>query len=252
MPKCPWTKLIIRFDDVSPSMAWSKFLPLKRTLEEIGIRSVLGVVPDCKDPKLCVEEERPDFFDLVREWQKFGDTIAQHGTHHVYTTNETGLLGINHYSEFAGHSEATQMHLLEVGKTRLEAEGVWQPYFMAPAHSFDAVTLKCLKLNGFWACTDGYGFAPYRREGIVLVPQLASKPFNVGFGVATVCLHINNMSKSQLAELRDNILINKDRFIDFKSALITPSNSHALHIGLRAATKISLNALRNTKKMWMK
>lgn len=76
-------------------MAWSKFLPLKRYLEDLGVNCLLGVVPECRDAKLEVEPARDDFYDLVRAWQANGDTIVQHGAYHVYETPEAGLLGVN-------------------------------------------------------------------------------------------------------------------------------------------------------------
>ena len=162
------SKILIRFDDVAPGMAWSKFIPLKEHLESLGIRSILGVVPDCQDQKLNVEEIKPDFFNLIRTYRDYGDIIAQHGTHHNYVTQDSGILGINNFSEFAGLAFEEQKLTLKKGKEILLAEEVWQPYFMAPAHSFDTNTLKALRDLDFHALTDGYGFYPVSYTHLTL------------------------------------------------------------------------------------
>jgi predicted deacetylase len=210
-------KYILRFDDITPGMAMSKFLPLKHVLEELNIYSVLGVVPDCRDPKLYIEDGNSvDFFNYVRSWKKYGDTIAQHGTYHVYDSLNSGILKINKNSEFAGHEYDIQLEKLKSGKEILLRENVWQPYFMAPSHSFDKNTLKALSALGFEKLTDGYGFFPYRLCGVLLVPQLFSIPISFGFGYLTICVHINSMSQDQINELINFIRANRSKFVDFK------------------------------------
>lgn len=212
------SQYIIRFDDITPTMDWGKFLPLKKLLEELGIKSILGVVPDNKDPKLNVSIERHDnFFEQVLAWKKYGDTISQHGYTHVYDSTNAGILQINKRSEFAGHSFDQQFQRLKKGKEILERYQVWEPYFMAPAHSFDKNTLKALKALGFLALTDGYGYYPYEIEGIIFVPQLATYPVDFGFGIHTLCIHINSMTSDQIDALKIYIRTHKDKFVDFKS-----------------------------------
>ena len=209
-------KYIIRFDDISPGMAWSKFLPLKRELESRGGKAVLGVVPECRDKSLAVEPIQHDFFAHIRRWQSYGDAILQHGTHHVYSTQDAGILKIKNNSEFAGHSYETQYKLLDKGKKILQNEDCWQPYFMAPSHSFDENTLKALSSLGFVSISDGYGFFPYKLHNVVLVPQLFSKPIRFIPGISTICIHINSMSHSQINSLIWFIKCHKDHFVDFK------------------------------------
>lgn len=213
------TKFIIRFDDICSTMAWSKFLEIKSRLEELNVKSILGVVPECRDPKLDVGEHSIDFFDRVRRWQGFGDTIAQHGTFHIYDSCSSGILGINSRSEFAGHDYQLQLDRINYGKQILIEEGVWQPYFMAPAHSFDKNTIKALTQLDFLAITDGYGFYPYRFDSIVMVPQLTSFPLNVGFGYSTICLHTNTISQMGINRLLAFVEKYIDQFVDFKDVV---------------------------------
>jgi len=211
------SRYIIRFDDITPGMAWSKFLPLKKELEGLGVKSILGVVPECLDESLAIEAVDDNFFDYIRRWQGYGDAILQHGTHHLYKTTSSGILKINNNSEFAGCSYKEQYQLLKKGKNILESEECWQPYFMAPSHSFDKNTLKALSELGFAAISDGYGFFPYKLLNIVLVPQLFSKPFRLLPGISTICIHINNMSDSEIKKLLVFVSKHKDRFVDFKN-----------------------------------
>ena len=110
------SKLLLRFDDITPGMSWSKFLPLKSQIEELGIRSILGVVPDCKDKNLLVEDHRSDFFEIIRTYKDYGDSIFQHGTYHLYKNNNAGILGINSKSEFSGLDLDDQRRLIKYGK----------------------------------------------------------------------------------------------------------------------------------------
>ncbi len=215
------TRFILRFDDITPRMAWSKFLPFKEILEKNKIKSLLGVVPESQDPKLDVEKERGDFFDMVRFWERYGDSIAQHGLHHCYDSNSAGILAINPRSEFAGLSYDRQLHRIRKGKELLEREGVWHPFFMAPAHSFDYKTLKALSYFNFKAVTDGYGFHPYYMNSILLVPQMTSFPLHAGFGVCTICVHINSMKDIDIRKLQNFIIFNKNKFVDFKDVVAT-------------------------------
>jgi len=209
-------KYILRFDDITPGMSWSKFLPLKEFVESYGIKSVLGVVPKSLDSKLLVEPLKSDFFGYIRKYSDYGDAVAQHGTNHVYCTENPGLLDINNRSEFSGLTYNTQLEKINEGKQILENENVWQPWFMAPAHSFDKNTIKALLDLDFVAITDGYGFFPYKCNSILCVPQMSSSPIRYGPGVSTICLHINSMSMKDISEIKFFIIDNHEKFIDFK------------------------------------
>ena len=243
------TKFILRFDDVTPQMAWSNFLPLKKIVEGLGIRSVLGVVPDCKDPKLSIEPKVDHFYDQVRKWYDFGDSIAQHGTHHLYDSNSSNLLGVNQRSEFAGHSFVIQFDKILKGKEILVNEGVWQPWFMAPNHSFDVATLEALNKLDFVAITDGYGFYPYLSHSLLFVPQMTSFPIKIGFGLSTICLHINSMTPSDILTITQFILGNKDKFVDFKDVVEDGSVNGMHATSQRMISRTLLRSYRSIKAL---
>jgi len=236
-------KYILRFDDINPEMAWSRFIPLKQKLEKVGIVSILGVIPDCFDQTIMVEKRNSNFFDLVRGWKNYGDTIAQHGTHHIYSTSSAGILKINNRSEFAGLPYNEQLNLIKKGKKILEDEECWQPFFMAPSHSFDKNTLAALSSLGFESITDGYGIFPYRINDITLVPQLFSKPIKFLPGIQTLCIHINSMNQKQILTLESFVINNKNKFLNY----IDVSNSWRDFneaIFLRHLTKFMAKTLR--------
>jgi predicted deacetylase len=241
------THFILRFDDVTPQMAWSKFLPFKDFVESFRIKSILGVVPESLDPNLVVEPKRNDFFELIRGYSSFGDAIAQHGTNHTYDTTCPGMLGINNRSEFSGHSYSSQLEKIRKGKDILVNEGVWQPWFMAPAHSFDHNTIKALSALEFNAITDGYGFYPYEINSILLVPQMSSFPLRSGFGISTICLHINSMNDRDILKMKKFIIANHKQFVDFKDIVSYRAINHNIASISRHVSQILLKSFRKVK-----
>lgn len=241
------TRFVIRFDDVTPGMAWSKFAPFVALAQELDIPYLIGVVPDCRDPALRVEPHRADFWDFVRERVARGWTVAQHGHTHHYVTAERGLLGIGKKSEFAGLPFAEQKEMLATGKNILVREGVWQPVFMAPSHSFDANTLKALDDLGFESLTDGYGFYPYKIKGLMAVPQLFSKPIGFGFGVETVCLHVNTLSVAQIDRQVAALWARRGSIISFSEALKVVSPAPLIAPIVRVASEVALKTVRSLR-----
>lgn len=248
-------KFILRFDDITQDMNWSNFLKIKEVAEHYNIKSILGVVPENRDPNLSVHTNNTelttiDFFKIIKDYSIYGDTIAQHGTYHIYTNKNSGLLGINNKSEFAGESYILQKKKLEAGKKILQHYEVWQPYFMAPSHSFDTNTLKALKELGFIAITDGYGIYPYSLEGIILVPQLFGKPTKlIPFGIQTICLHTNSMNAKSLRYLIDFLERNHKSFLNFKYVInMKPKLSFLQPIAYQSST-YSIKLLRSLKSL---
>jgi len=212
------SKIIVRVDDVCETMDWDRFLYFKQGLERLKIKAILGVVPNCKDESLSLHEARGDFFDLVRRWRDYGDTIAQHGYEHRYNTSDSGVMKINNFSEFAGLSYQDQFQKLSAGKAIMVNQGIWEPHFMAPGHSFDDVTIDCLVDLGFETITDGYGFYPYKYRGLVFVPQLFSQPIPMPFGVQTIAVHTNYESLERVDNILKFLKIRLDNVISYSDA----------------------------------
>ena len=243
------TKIIVRFDDICPNLNWEIFLFIKKELQDLGIRSVLGVIPDNKDESFLKYEYKENFFDLINLYKNFGDTIAQHGTYHKYTTTSKGILKINNRSEFAGHDFKYQYKLIKKGKQILVSNNCWQPVFIAPSHSFDENTIEALKKLGFKSISDGYGFFPYKEKGIDFVPQISSKPFNTGFGLATICIHTNNLNKINIKKFLEFIYSNRSRIISYEEYNSIKSPSKYIDLGLNFVSRKIISSVRIYKKL---
>ncbi|RZI81232.1 MAG: DUF2334 domain-containing protein [Rubrivivax sp.] len=242
------SRFVIRFDDVCPGMAWTRFQPFLDFFDlHPQVKPLLGVVPENRDRKLDVAPRRADFWDLAREWHARGWTLAQHGTTHEYSQPGGGLLAVGTKSEFTGLTLQAQKDRLARGQAILKDEGVWQPCFMAPSHSFDLNTLRALRELGFEAVTDGYGLYPYEVEGLTLVPQLFSTPIHIGFGVYTVCLHVNSMSDDRIAATLRFMARHTGRLISFDAARHTPA-PRLLGTAARAASSAALRTLRSARR----
>ena len=241
------TRYLIRFDDITPGMAWSKFKPFEAVADELNLPFLVGVVPDCRDSTLVVEPERADFWAGLREKAAKGWTIAQHGYTHIYATKERGLLGIGRKSEFAGLPYAKQFEKLANGKEIMMREGVWHGVFMAPSHSFDANTLKALKALDFSAITDGYGFFAYDVDGLIALPQLLARPLGLGLGVETICLHVNTMSDASIARMVGFIREHRSSIIGFGDAIAIESKSVLVEQFLRFMSQFALRSYRRVR-----
>ncbi len=197
-------KLAIRMDDISPDMNREKFMAFKALLDEYGIKPLIGVVPDNGDPNLHKEKEKEDFWDLVRNLQESGWTVAMHGYRHIYTTRKGGIFPLNHFSEFAGVPEDEQEKMLRKGSEILKRNGISTDIFMAPGHSYDRATLRALRNCGYTRLTDGFGNGPYLRNGMVFYPIsfLKSRSLKKKRGVTTLVVHTNEMEEKHLEGYR--------------------------------------------------
>ena len=95
-------------------MDWESWNTVEQVLVTNAIKPIMAVVPDNKDEKLQVGEENKKFWLKVIEWQNMGWSIALHGYQHLYETNDSGLLGLNKYSEFSGLSYEMQIKKLKM------------------------------------------------------------------------------------------------------------------------------------------
>lgn len=163
-------KILIRFDDICPTMNWTQWEEAKNLMDETGVTALLGVVPDCKDPDLMIEEPRADFWEYIRDLQSRGYAIAMHGYQHVFALKADGIVTRNKISEFAGLPYEVQLEKIKRGKEILKSHGIETDVFFAPAHSYDDNTLRALSACGFKYVSDGFSSKPYMRQGIKMIP----------------------------------------------------------------------------------
>lgn len=203
-----------RLDDITEDMDWDKFYRMKDIFDTYNVKPLIGVVPKNLDSKLKRGGLREDFWEILRSLQASGWKIAQHGYEHRYVTTDSGLLGLKNASEFAGVPYEEQYEKLRRGKNILEEHGIRTDIFMAPGHTYDRLTLKALRNNGFRYVTDGYTDCLYEYEGLVFVPcKSASRP--LGRGIDTVCLHTNGMEEQDFKEAETLIRAKRGLLTDY-------------------------------------
>lgn len=207
--------LTFRLDDIAPGLARENLDRLEAIFDNYGIKPLIGVVPDCKDPHLQVEAcDENEFWQNVLRLQDKGWTIALHGLEHVYSNECSGILDANPFSEFAGLSYEKQLDMITRGRSILQEKGLNASFFMAPGHTFDENTLKALVANGIFNVTDGYAKQLYIREGVTFYPCKLSEAKVVN-SIDTVCIHLNNWKDSNFIELENFLKEHKDICTDF-------------------------------------
>lgn len=214
-------KVIIRMDDICPQMKRAPFYRMKDLLDRYNAKAIIGVVPDCKDQSLNLEDEDPEFWHMIKELQNNGWTIAMHGCYHVYVTKENGYISDNKRSEFAGLSYQQQLEKIQYGKEKLREEGIITDVFMAPSHSYDKNTLLALKAAGFRYITDGLTSKPYEHMGLVFIPCIEPKIINAN-RLMTVCYHTNMIAESRYKETEELLKAHRDEVISFSDAYDLP------------------------------
>lgn len=184
MKKSSNIKILIRFDDICPTMNWEQWERAVTLLDRYDIKPLIGVIPDNLDPDLEIDKPREDFWDYIRTLQRQGFTIAMHGYKHIF---ECG------HSEFAGLPYEEQLYKIKEGKRILKEHGIETDVFFAPAHNFDDNTLRALFDCGFKYVSDGMSRKPYKRHGITLLPcrsgGIPNIKNNSGYVTAVVHAH---------------------------------------------------------------
>lgn len=179
--------------------------------------------------------------------QQDGWSISQHGYCHVYETEDSGLLGINPFSEFAGLSYERQYEKLKKGKDILKSHRIETDIFMAPGHTYDANTLKALVQNGFTTVTDGYSEKSYHYQGLTFIPSRMSGAGAIK-GIDTICLHLNGMDAQQFTQL-DQFMEQNREYLCSYSELLASENIANRTIGIAMQEKKNL-LVRRIKKVW--
>ena len=212
---------LIRFDDICPTMNWTIWTKIDEILTKEGIKPILAVIPDNRNPVFFIEKENSDFWNYVRKKQRQGWSIGLHGYQHVWVTKRSGILGLNPYSEFAGLPEEEQEAKISNAIEIFRANGVKPELWVAPAHSFDEVTIKVLKRHSIAIISDGFSLYPYVDNGVVWIPQqLWGFPkIKMPFGLYTVLFHHNLWNERDLLTFKRNIERYRERITGLKTVI---------------------------------
>ena len=166
-------KILIRFDDLCPTMDYEQWGRAVTLFKELNIKPLVGVIPECKDPDLLIDDYHENFWDDVKKMQAEGYTVAMHGLYHLYDNKNRGIVNKTFHSEFAGHSYNYQFEKIKKGKELLISKGIYTDIFFAPAHSYDWNTIKALSANGFKYLSDGFTYKAIVVDGVKCLPCLS-------------------------------------------------------------------------------
>lgn len=253
-------KISIRMDDITPDMDWEKFLRFKALCDQYQVRPLIGVVPDNRDACLHITEPEAapinDFWNYLKQLERDGWCIAQHGVTHIYTTRRMGCFPLNRLSEFAGIAYGKQYEALKRGRDILREHGIRTDMFMAPAHSFDRNTIRALKKLGFRRMTDGFGDRPYLRQGMIFYPisyrQESVLADRTKKGYTTFVVHTNTMNDRDFERYEQLFAAHRDRLLSYAELLgLEPVKRGLFGNGkeyLMAMVKYLLVCLRGLKK----
>lgn len=221
-----------RLDDIHPGMRQEQFARVRAILDRHGVKPLIAIIPDNKDAALEHDPHDPGFWELVRDLQRGGWTVAMHGLTHRYVSRDAGLVGLNRYSEFAGLPYEEQREKLATGKRLLQGHGIETDVFVAPAHSFDAMTCRALVAEGFRFVSDGIALWPFEQYGLTWVPQAAWKPRPFPFGEVTFCFHTDAFASRDLDGLEAFLRGHRDRVVDFSAFLQAAPPRSSVHAAL--------------------
>ena len=193
---------LLRCDDLCPAVAAERWRRLQALIEEFGIRPILAVVPDNRDPDLQLGPPDPDFWARMRAMEAAGATIALHGYRHLCTSAGRRLVPLHGWSEFAGVPEETQREWIHEGLRILRGHGLNPRLWVAPRHGFDRRTLAALQAEGISLLSDGFARVPFTRGGLTWIPQQLWAPVKKTKGLWTICVHASTARDWELEGLR--------------------------------------------------
>ena len=222
-------KFLLRFDDITPFMNWDLWNLIEDFLDTNNIKPIVAIVPKCKDPVIMhtLNGNEEYFWNRVKLWEIKGWTIALHGYTHVYTNNNSGIVGLNKYSEFAGLPRKQQSEMIQNALNVFSSNQCKQPVtWVAPAHSFDYNTVSVLESNGFKYISDTFSLFPYKHKGLVWIPQQLWRFRKMLFGVWTVCMHHNDWSIEDIMLFQKNILKYKNNIVGLTTTVEKYKHRH--------------------------
>jgi len=203
---------IIRLDDIHDRMNHNRFNILCELLNKYNIKPILGVIPNNLDESLNIDKKDDFFWSKIKKLQNNNNyIISLHGYEHKYTNQNSGVMNINNYSEFSGLSYEEQNNKIVKALGIFKKYGIKTNMFMAPAHSFDKITIKVLYQNGIINITDGFYLYPYFKDNIWYIPQQFWAFRDIKFsGVFTFCFHIDTFTDKEF----NKFILNGKEFLE--------------------------------------
>lgn len=245
-------RYLLRFDDLCPALNWEIWDEVEAILARYGICPLLAVVPDNQDPELQYSAPAGNFWERVRTWQARGWNIALHGFQHKFVTADAGLVGLNHYSEFAGLPVHIQKEKLVHALAIFRREGIATEVWAAPAHSFDHATLSCLPEFELRIISDGLFLYPQTDpQGLFWLPQQLSDFRSFPFGVFTICFHLNHWDRARLESFEQRIVAYRNRIASLQEIKAMYSHRQPL-LNAKVLTKLGGTALKIKQRLGLR
>lgn len=228
-------KYLIRFDDFCPTMDYEQWYRADEILRKYHIKPLIGVVPDCHDPELTIDEYHEDFWDYVKQLQSEGYTFAMHGDTHVYCQKKRGLVNNGLNTEFAGLTYEQQLGKIKHGVSELKKHGIVTDVFFAPSHSYDSNTLKALVVCGFRYLSDGKSLKAIMRCGIKCLPcRDGGARSLLKSEYSTIVFHPSEWVRPDKAygydHLRSFCELHKDEIVDFTQYSQQPVGNYLIQL----------------------
>ncbi len=212
------SRYFFRLDDIAPNMNWDNFYKLRGIFEKYGIKPLIAIIPDVQDSKLTHWPENKDFWAIIGELNRNEWIIGQHGYRHL-SEGSGGVLKIHKSGEFGSLDLELQKSMISSGKKIIESNLANPEIFIAPRHSFDKNTIEALKINGFNYISDGIALYPFKKWGIIWLPQILWRPRKGLFGMITVALHPNTMTEEDFNSLEKFIEKNPEKIGNFSELM---------------------------------
>lgn len=211
-------RYLLRFDDICPMMDWTLWPRIEAGLLQANARPILAVIPDNRDRRLFRGSPVSNFWDKVREWSSWGWTIGMHGYRHELRPGPRGLAGRLPRTEFAGLTFHDQKEKIERSLMIFERERVVPAVWVAPANSFDDITIAALRSVGMSVISDGMTLLPYEDDrGLLWIPQQMGRPWRAPWGVWTFALHHNTWEPDGASSFLRRLTRLKDRLSDVET-----------------------------------
>ena len=207
---------LLRIDDLCPTVRRSGWKRLVELVREFGIKPILAVVPENRDPELAISPADAQFWATMRAMEREGAAIALHGFRHLCVRRGSGLLPVSRSGEFAGVPFAAQLEWIREGLAILRREGLNPRLWIAPRHNFDANTLRALRGQGILHLSDGLMTRPFLRGGMTWIPQQLWSPAEKSNGLWTICVHPNTLDDAGFDDLRLFLRRNAAQFTSFE------------------------------------
>lgn len=206
---------LLRLDDACVGFDYQKWMYITKKINTRNIKPLIAVVPKNADPELMQDDSvgADQFWSYVADCSKRGWALGLHGyTHQLHPINIADqIVKVNSMSEFATLDFESQSNKITQALSIFKEYNLTPTVFVAPAHSFDQVTLKSLKKNSDIRCiSDGHFPFHCIMDGFCFIPQQLWKFRWLPFGLYTVCLHPSSMSYSEIDIFFDQV--DKEKF----------------------------------------